>query len=232
MVIYVQPSLMVIYFQPSAQLCDIYGLTNLIKEPTCHKGKVSTLIDVLLVSNPRRFCSAVNTEFCLSDFHNIIGAATRRFVPVRKPYPIQYRSFKNFDDAVYVNDIAAAPFHVDEIFDDVNDTAWFTSTLISDITETHAPTKTKWVKCKSAPFMNSNLRKAIHSRNMARNKFRKYGKLHWEKYRQTRNKTVSIRKKSLENYFRKNCEKMIRTFGKLFLPFLKKIDQNPAERFS
>ena len=29
--------------------CEIYGLTNLITEPTCHKGDVSTFLDVILV---------------------------------------------------------------------------------------------------------------------------------------------------------------------------------------
>ena len=50
--------------------CDIYGLTNLITEPTCHKGDVSTLLDVILVTSS-------------SDFRNIIGAATMQaFRPI------------------------------------------------------------------------------------------------------------------------------------------------------
>ena len=28
-------------------LCDTYGLSNLINEPTCHKGTVSTLLDII-----------------------------------------------------------------------------------------------------------------------------------------------------------------------------------------
>ena len=31
--------------------CDIYGLSNLITEPTCHKGDVSALLDVILVTS-------------------------------------------------------------------------------------------------------------------------------------------------------------------------------------
>ena len=54
-------------------LCDLYGISNLVKDPNCHKGP--------------------NSMF-LSDFHNIIGAATRRFAPVRKHYSLQYRSLK------------------------------------------------------------------------------------------------------------------------------------------
>ena len=79
----------------------------------------------------------------LSDFHNIIGAATRRFAPVQKPYLLHYRSYKHFVDSDFIDDISAAPFHVAEIFDDVSDMTWFTSNLISDIVDDHAPIKTK-----------------------------------------------------------------------------------------
>ena len=32
-------------------ICDTYGLSNLIKDPTCHKGHQSTLLDIILVLN-------------------------------------------------------------------------------------------------------------------------------------------------------------------------------------
>ena len=160
----------------------------------------------------------MNYDFCLSDFHNIIGSATRRYAPARKPYQIKYRSFKNFDEIAYTNDISAAPFHVAEIFDDVNDIAWFTSTLIAEITDIHAPIKTKWVKCKSVPFMNSKLRKAMFTRNMARNSYRKLGNSHWEVYRKQRNRVASIRKSSIRNYFADRCDKNDRQFWKTIIP--------------
>ena len=200
-------------------LCDMYDLSNLIKEPTCHKGPVSTLLDVLLVTNPKRYIKALNEEFCLSDFHNVVGAATRRYAPARKPYQIHYRSFKKFDDTNFKNDISAAPFHVAEIFDDVSDMAWFTSELITDITDMHAPIKTKWVKCKSVPYMNSALRKAMYVRNMARNNFRKYGKSHWEQYRRHKNKVVEIRNSSIKTYFTNKCGKNDQSFWKTISPF-------------
>ena len=46
-----------------------------------------------------------------------------------------------------------------EIFDDIDDMAWYTSALISSIDE-HAPMKSKVVKSASVPYMKSALRKA------------------------------------------------------------------------
>ena len=197
-------------------LCDTYGLSNLVKEPTCHKGPTSTLLDVILVTNHKRYSGVLNTNFCLSDVHNIIGAATKRFAPSQKPRKINYRSFHHFNDSDFLYDISSAPFHVAEIFDDVDDT----STLITDVVDFHAPMKSKFVKCKPVAYMNSQLRKALYARNMARNKFKKFGKSHWEENRRERNRVVSIRKQSIKNYFSKKCEKADRNFWATIKPFL------------
>ena len=69
-----------------------------------------------------------------------------------------------------------APFHVAYIFDDVDDTAWFHAALIKDVMDSHAPIKIEIVKKESVPFMDSKLRKSQYKRNMARNKFRRFGK--------------------------------------------------------
>ena len=157
-------------------ICDVYGLTNLIKTPTCHKGPVSTLIDIILVSNPKRYIDTLNANSGLSDHHNIIGVATRRFALSLKPRRIYYRSYKHFCEEKYLHDINCAPFHVADIFDDIDDMAWFHSSLIRTMIDENAPMKSKIVKNKCVPYMNSKLRKAQFARNMSRNKFRRFGK--------------------------------------------------------
>ena len=106
----------------------------------------------------------------------MIGAATKRFAPSQNPRKINYRSFHHFNDSDFLYDVSSVPFHVAEIFDDVDDMAWYTSTLIIDVVDFHAPMKSKFVKCNPVPYMNSQLRKALYARSMARNKFKKFGK--------------------------------------------------------
>ena len=77
--------------------------------------------------------------------HNTIGAATKRLAPSQKPRIIHYRSFKGFAEPEFLYYIACAPFHVMEIFDDVDDMAWYTSALIRSIIDEHAPMKSKVV---------------------------------------------------------------------------------------
>ena len=201
-------------------ICDTYDLSNLIKNPTCHKAQTPTLLDVILVSNPKRYIGILNSICNLSDFHNMIGAATKRFAPSMKPRRIQYRSYKNLKDSDFTNDIMMAPFHVSDIFDDIEDAAWFSSKLINDIVDDHAPMRVKTIKCDSVPYMNSQLRKAQYQRNMVRNKFKLYGKAYWEENRRHRNNVVSIRKKSMSKYFSENCAKKDKTFWSTIKPFM------------
>ena len=197
--------------------CDIYDLKNLVVSPTCHKGNNPTLLDVILVSKPRRFVKSLNCACILSDFHNFVGAATKKHMPLTEPRKIIYRSYKNFDDDAFIKDVTSAPFNVARIFDDVHDASWFTSSLLNDVIDHHAPCKSKLIKCDSVPYMNSELWKALYKRNMMRNKFRKFGKAYWEENRIHRNNVVSIGKRSIANYFSKTVPAKIKRSGLLFL---------------
>ena len=56
-------------------ICDIYGLNNLIKDPTCFKSYNDTAVDVILTNKSRCFSDTFNIDMGLSDFHNCIGVA-------------------------------------------------------------------------------------------------------------------------------------------------------------
>ena len=192
----------------------------MIESPTCFKGSTPTVLDLILVSNRRKYIAAMNTKFHLSDFHNIIGAATRRFAPSQKPNTVYYRSYKHFNEHDYTYDLSTAPFYVADMFDDIDDRAWFTSTCISNIIDEHAPVKSKIIKTQSVPYMNSRLRKAQYKRNMVRNKFRKFVCLYWEENRKERTSIVTIRKQSIAKYFADKCVKQDTHFWSTISPFI------------
>ena len=68
--------------------------------------------------------------------------------------------------------------------------------------------------------MNTKLRKAQFARNMARNKFKRFGNKFWEENRRHRNQVVTIRKQSLTNYFAAHCEKHDKRFWSTVSPFM------------
>ena len=56
------------------EFCDIFSLTNLIKQPTCHTPTVThpSLIDVVLANRPRPFQNSVAVGTGLSDHHKVV----------------------------------------------------------------------------------------------------------------------------------------------------------------
>ncbi len=104
-------------------LCDLYNLKNIVKEPTCFKSYDNpSLIDVILVAKPRRQYETVVFDIGLSDFHKIICVCVQRCMYHWKvPRNILYRSFKSFDKNKYKEEISIIHFHVSYIFDDTDD---------------------------------------------------------------------------------------------------------------
>ena len=204
-----------------SNLCNTYDLQNLVCGPTCSKGAQPTALDVILSSEPKRFKHTINEPCFLSDFHNVICTVTKLLCPPIVPRRIYYRSYKHFDEESYVRDLYSAPFVICDIFDDPDDKAWCFTKVLSDVMEKNAPVKSKVIKKPQIPYMNSKLRKAMHRRNMLRNKYKK-GLVEWDVYRIQRNITTSIYKKSQATYFSERCEGGAKNqkFWRTIKPFL------------
>ena len=158
-------------FKPNKliDICDIFGLTNVIKDATCFKGETPTLVDVILTNKPRSFSDSFNIDLGVSDFHNSIGVASKMFAPTQIKRKIYYRSMRKFNESSFQSDVNNIPFHVCDIFDDIDDKYWAHNLLVNDVLDSHAPLKTRSVS-KQVPYMNSLLRKCMNQRNMWRSK--------------------------------------------------------------
>ena len=104
-----------------------------------------------------------------------------------------------------MTDLSLTPFHVAEMFDDVNDSYWLCNELIKEIVDEHAPMNQRVVKHNQVPYMNAQLRKAINVRNMLRRKFdRNRSTSDCERYTKQRNYVTKLRKK--EKYLSDRCK--------------------------
>ena len=111
---------------------DVYNMKNIIISPTCFKSRDNPpLLDVILtISNTSKMIADVinvNTE--ISDFHHLIGFSTRLHFPKKSRKESVYRSYRNLDELGYKQDMSVIPYHVGEIFDDIDDQYWFTQNL-------------------------------------------------------------------------------------------------------
>ena len=204
--------------------CDIFGLTNLVTGPTCFKSETPTLVDVMITNKPKCFSGRVNIDFGCSDFNNFIAVASRMYVPEMPTRKITYRCMKHFSDQSFLEHIECVPFHVSEIIDDIDDVHWAHNHLLMSVIEHHAPLKTRFVKGKQLPYMNSDLRKAINQRNRWRSRhFRdRRCKIARKRYTTLRNKVVKLQHKSVQHYFDQKCSTQAgyRNFYKVVKPFI------------
>ena len=90
--------------------------------------------------------------------------------------------------------------------------------------EKHVPLKKKIVRRNHAPFITKDLRKAIYTRSRLKSKYIKNpSEVNKKLYKRQRNKCVSIRKKSMKQYFSNITSKGTvtnREFWKTMKPFL------------
>ena len=130
---------------------------------------------------------------------------------------------RKFNEISFKQDLDQVPFHISEIFDDIDDKYWAHNLLLNSVIDRHAPLKTRTVS-KQVPYMNSALRKSINHRNMWRSKhFRnRKNKYFRDRYVYFRNKVVYLRKKSIGKYFDERCNQQYasRDFFKTVKPFV------------
>jgi hypothetical protein len=136
---------------------------------------------------------------------------------------VTYRCYKHFNEDMYAEDISRIPASICEVFDDPSDNYWMLQTMIKEIMDEHAPTKTMKVRAKETPFMNGDLRRSVRMKTRLHNIYRKHPtKQNWELYKQQRNITTNIRRDAIRNYFNSKCSDGPRNcnFWKTMKPFL------------
>jgi exonuclease III len=190
---------------------NAYSLKNLVCEPTCFKSiNNPSIIDVIITNTPARIASHLNTCVGISDFHNLVCAATKMHAPKNLARKIMYRSYRKFNNDAFVRDLSYAPLDVCNVFDDVDDAMWAYDTLLNDVLNEHAPVKSKMLRRPQLPYMNGELRRAINVKAMLRRKFNKCKSIHtWSLFKHQRNHVTSLKRKSLIQYFNNRCNSSV-----------------------
>ena len=168
-----------------------YDIHILVSAPTRHKSSMGTMIDVCIVSKLLRFKTALNFDCWPSDFHNFICITAILSIPKRPPRIIQYRSYKNCVDELFISDLLILSHTIMYYDYDINICIDLFVTHLNVIIDKHAPLKYKKVRQNNLPYMNSELRKLNHQRNMLRNvKYKHPRPANFERHRILRNKCV------------------------------------------
>ena len=125
----------------------------MINEPTRVTKDSKTLIDHIYTTNEENIRSVKVEKICVSDHYAIFCNRSSHISPdkTNQHQTITYRSFKNFVESNFLNDLNSVPWEIIESFDDVDDivSAWMT--LFTEILDKHAPIKSHRIKRKYQP---------------------------------------------------------------------------------
>ena len=108
-------------------------------------------------------------ETGISDFHKLVMTSFRSTYQRVRPTKIRYRSYKTFDENAFLTDLRTCPFHECLKLSDSERAYENFKQLFLDITNKHAPVKTKMIRGNNAPFMNKELSEEIMVRSKLRN---------------------------------------------------------------
>jgi len=86
-------------------------------------------------------------------------------VPKDTPRTIEYRSFKRFDESVFIQDLNNVPWHIVDNESNVKDAVLTWNRLFTEVADSHATLKKRRVKGTPAPWMNNKIAEAILDRN-------------------------------------------------------------------
>ena len=150
-------------FKKFSKLCDAFGLENLIKSPTCFQADIPSSIDVILTNKNRSFINTKVIATGLSDHHGMISTMLRTHVKNIEPSKIVFRSFKNFNEQSFLQDLEDCMQNRNfeseiEPFESFSDD-------FQNILDHHAPLKSKVVRGNDGPFMTKKLRSEIRQRS-------------------------------------------------------------------
>ena len=82
--------------------CEIYHLTDIIKQPACFRNPSNPSgIDQFLTNNANCFQKSSVFETGLSDFHKLIVTVMKLHIPKQQAKIIKYRNYKGFNETKF-----------------------------------------------------------------------------------------------------------------------------------
>ena len=187
-------------------LSSLYQFDQLIDEPTRNiTGTSATLIDLILTNKEENISKSGVIHLGLSD-HSMIFAIRKHCIPKSRENVKYIRNFKNFNANDFLTDLSQTPWENIAQYDNPNVCwrVWYS--LYLQVLDRHAPLRRMRTRGNSLPWISSNIKGIMRSRDFHKIKAVRYNsQTHWTKYKELRNKVNAELIKAKTNYF---CNKI------------------------
>ena len=195
-----------LYANPITYMSQMFGLTQLVTEPTRVTMSSSTLIDVILSTMPTSHVSTGVIQLTMSDHfmpYTIIACQSQKHIAKF----ITIRDFKCFNHASFISDIEQTftNFILDDLESiDINNTWNRWKAMFEKVCSRHAPLKTIKVKDRKNPWITTDIITAIYERDYLHKKAVKEKNYQlWDIYKLKRNQIVKMINNAQHVYYSK-----------------------------
>ena len=205
-------------FKKLKTFCDTFDLVNLVKIATCFQADIPTSLDLILTNKSRSFIKTQSVTTGLSDHHSMVTTMFRSYVTKLSPIEIKYRSFRNFDENLFLTELRNA---VDNLDYSQNEAFTTFFECFENVADKHVPLKTVKLRGNNAPFITPQFRKEIRYRSKLRNLARKNKTPeNIRAYHKQRNKCTQMKRENTATYFKKASEEGGSKLFKTIKPFI------------
>ena len=180
-------------------LVQLFDLTQLVTKPTRITQYSSTLIDHVYTTNPENISECYVPSYSISDhFPVCFSRKTNCKISKNEHITTTYRSFKNFNETHFFQDLATDLGSFSDILvdSDINEACFAWIKTIQHQLDHHAPVKSRRVKHKRLPeWSNQEI--------LTTRKLRDISKRHgnWPDYKKYRNKTKTLIRQAKKHHF-------------------------------
>ena len=147
-------------------IIDIYGLTQLITEPTRVKQYSNTLIDLYLTNFPDKISKSGVINIGISDRSAIYLTRKVTLLCSNMHKTVGIRQLKNFNEAEFLRDLRMIDWNRVTTRNNPNEMWDFWKHLLASVIDKHAPFRTKRVKNKRSPWITNELLREIYKRDI------------------------------------------------------------------
>ena len=145
-------------------LCSSLNLTQLITSPTRETSESSTLIDVIMTSNPGLVVESGTVETHISD-HHLVYSTLNLKLPKPTPTYVKTRCYKHYDHRSFLENLAQVPWFENVLIDDASKKVNHFNHYFLEVLNQNAPIKTVKIKHRPCPFVNQEMKEHMKNRN-------------------------------------------------------------------
>ena len=183
---------------------DIYGLSQLITEPTRVTLTSKTLIDLCITNSQEKVTDSGVIHLGISD-HSLVFLTRKAQYYRNGPRVIETRHFKHFDKGKFLSDLNQLSWANVDLYSDPNDLWRQWKEMFLGCIDKHAPLKLKRVRKKRSPWITSELLRKIRKRDFLKKKaISSNNSATWEQFKRARNQANNAVKLAKKRYVSDN----------------------------